>query len=50
MGLPGLNTTWRTRYDGLGIPSYIYRRFARANDRLVIVDVGCSNGMALTGL
>ena len=49
MGLFRIKTTWRTRYDGLGIPSYIYRRFARANDRLVIVDVGCSNGMALTG-
>lgn len=44
-----IKTTWRTRYDGLGIPSYIYQHFARANEKLVIVDVGCSDGAALAG-
>ncbi len=49
MDLFRLKTTWRTRYDELGIPNYIYQHFAHANDRLVIVDIGCSDGTALTG-
>ena len=32
----------------MGIINYIYQRFRDTNDRIVIVDVGCSNGLALT--
>ena len=47
--MPRISLTWKTRYDGLGITDYIYQHFKHADKKLVIVDVGCSNGMALTG-
>ena len=43
-----ITTTWKARYDGLGIPNYILQHFGHADQKLVIVDVGCSDGRALT--
>ncbi len=33
----------------MGIPSYIHQNFARTNNQVVVIDVGCSTGIALTG-